>query len=365
TFINKVVCVAGELTLTCTKDSRLAIYSVLFGRSLSGSYTCPQPEGVPEEECQASYANEIVMSMCHGRRECHILASPEVFGNPCSSASNMYMKTVYTCVPKKILKPPKSEEEGEEREEEGEGTKGKDEEAESTRGGYEEGSLRSPPAPPPADPRHTSSTAFYNPTITTRLADKSSDDAEVSVDEKEVEGSTGGRSSSQYPQDESNRAQTELINCTVTILAGAEQREIGYLTEWMQAVAFVKNNFEKFLLYLLLGVSVGLVLFLVVVVTQLLWDRRRARKEAKMMHDPLTSVFAADIDDIDGDLDLDGGLGGGSLSGRSPSPPQDPTREVVRYNTCRGVSGGGLRRQDSDSNPRSLSRNNNNQLFYS
>lgn len=37
----------------------------------------------------------------------------------------------------------------------------------------------------------------------------------------------------------------------------------------------------------------GLVLFLVVVVTQLLWDRRQARKEAKMMHDPLTSVFAA------------------------------------------------------------------------
>lgn len=48
-------------------------------------------------ECKASYANEIVMSMCHGRRECHILASPEVFGNPCSPSSNMYMKTVYTC----------------------------------------------------------------------------------------------------------------------------------------------------------------------------------------------------------------------------------------------------------------------------
>lgn len=77
------------------------------------------------------------------------------------------------------------------------------------------------------------------------------------------------------------------------------------------------------------------------------------------------SCLFADIDDIDGDLDLDGGLGGGSLGGRSPSPPQDPTREVVRYNTCRGISGGGLRRQDSDTNPRSLSRNNNNQLFYS
>ncbi len=55
------------------------------------------------------------------------------------------------------------------------------------------------------------------------------------------------------------------------------------------------GNFEKFLLYLLLGLCAGLVLFLVVVVGQLLWERRRAKRAAKTMHDPLTSVFAAGV----------------------------------------------------------------------
>ena len=39
----------------------------------------------------------------------------------------------------------------------------------------------------------------------------------------------------------------------------------------------------------------GLLLFLFVVVGQLLLDRRRAKKEAKIMHDPLTSVFATGL----------------------------------------------------------------------
>uniref|UniRef100_A0A0P4WLR1 Uncharacterized protein n=1 Tax=Scylla olivacea TaxID=85551 RepID=A0A0P4WLR1_SCYOL len=141
----------------------------------------------------------------------------------------------------------------------------------------------------------------------------------------------------------------------------------------MKAVAFVRGNFEKFLLYLLLGLFVGLVLFLFVVVGQLLWERRRAKREAKNLHDPLTSVFAADIEDIDGDLDLDGtggsigGLGGGGSLPRSPSPQDSHRgpREVVRYNA---YSTYGRRRdgaEEGDGNPLSLTRTNNNQLFYS
>lgn len=126
----------------------------------------------------------------------------------------------------------------------------------------------------------------------------------------------------------------------------------------MRAIAFMKRNLEKLILYLMVGLCVGLLLFLIVVVGRLLLERHQAKKEAKMMHDPLTSVFATDIDDIDGDLDMQGALE--SSLGRSPSP-QEPTQDVVRYNTARP----GIRRQDSDTNPRSLSRNNNNQLFYS
>lgn len=164
-------------------------------------------------------------------------------------------------------------------------------------------------------------------------------------------------SGNDYPRDGIPRSRPDLINCTVTILSGSRDREIGFLTEWMKAIAFIKRNFEKFILYLMVGLCVGLLLFLFVVVGRLLLDRHRAKREAKIMHDPLTSVFATDIDDIDGDLDMSGALG--SSLGRSPSP-QEPTQEIVRYNTTRPV-----RRQDSDTNPRSLSRTNNNQLFYS
>ncbi|XP_053641006.2 protein eva-1 isoform X1 [Cherax quadricarinatus] len=344
TFISKITCVPGDLTLTCEKNSRLAIYSALFGRRLEGSYTCPQPRGVPEEDCQASYANEIVMKLCHGHRECHLGADPKMFGTPCSPDSLMYLTTAYTCVPKKILKTTSQEE---------------DEEAEEGDEVQEEGSLMisamqppsSHPASPdpfyPASPQHTQSpTIFYNPTVTTKTSNKKSE--KVNSPDKD------------YPRD--SVAKPDLINCTVTILSGSRDHKIGFLTEWMRAIAFMKRNLEKLILYLMVGLCVGLLLFLIVVVGRLLLERHQAKKEAKMMHDPLTSVFATGtvfyIDDIDGDLDMQGALE--SSLGRSPSP-QEPTQDVVRYNTARP----GIRRQDSDTNPRSLSRNNNNQLFYS
>ncbi|KAG0730498.1 Protein eva-1 C [Chionoecetes opilio] len=362
TFINKVVCEGGELDVRCDKDARIAIYSVLFGRSRAGSFTCPQPEGVAEEECQASYANEIVMQLCHGQRQCHLVAKPEVFGSPCSPHSNMYMKTVYTCVPKKILK--------ETQDTDDKGGEEGDEEKETMQGGDEAHNQLTPT--PDWPPHHNAPTSFYNPTVTTWLADKKSD--ERPGGSPGAPPGTGGPSGAGGVMEEPPErvpSQPELINCTVVVLSGAPGREIGFLTEWMKAVAFVKSNFEKFLLYLLLGLFVGLVLFLFVVVGQLLWERRRAKKEAKTLHDPLTSVFAADIEDIDGDLDLDGtggsigGLGGGSLP-RSPSPQDShrTPREVIRYNAY-STYGRRSDGHDGDGNPLSLTRTNNNQLFYS
>ncbi|XP_069982485.1 uncharacterized protein [Penaeus vannamei] len=339
-FINKIVCEGGELTLKCGKNSRLAIYSVLFGRSKEGSYMCPQPAGVPEEDCQASFATEMVMSQCHGKRQCELHANSSMYGKPCSPESRMYMKTVYTCVPRKILKEPYQ------------GELEPDEQPEEI---PEESSMMSPPAMPPVrrpdppPPQSSTSyphetkttTVFYNPTVTTKLPEK--------------KGDNGVRD---YPQDGVPRSQPDLINCTVTILSGSKNREIGFLTEWMRAVAFIKKNFEKFILYLMVGLCVGLLLFLFVVVGRLLLERHLAKREAKNVNDPLTSVFATDIDDIDGDLDRSAPHG--SYLCFSPSA-QEPQHDVVRYTTIRS----GIRQQDSDTNPRSLSRTNNNQLFYS
>lgn len=52
-----------------------------------------------------------------------------------------------------------------------------------------------------------------------------------------------------YPQDGVPRSQPDLINCTVTILSGSKNREIGFLTEWMRAVAFIKSTSATALLW--------------------------------------------------------------------------------------------------------------------
>ncbi|KAJ1532331.1 hypothetical protein ONE63_000938 [Megalurothrips usitatus] len=44
------------------------------------------------------------MNICHGKRACNIAADKDTFGAPCRPESRMYLKVVYTCVPRKVLK---------------------------------------------------------------------------------------------------------------------------------------------------------------------------------------------------------------------------------------------------------------------
>ncbi|XP_070072325.1 uncharacterized protein [Drosophila takahashii] len=44
------------------------------------------------------------MQICHGRRRCNLAADANTFGSPCQPNSRMYLKVVYTCVPKQVLK---------------------------------------------------------------------------------------------------------------------------------------------------------------------------------------------------------------------------------------------------------------------
>ncbi|CAL4100604.1 unnamed protein product, partial [Meganyctiphanes norvegica] len=367
TFINKIVCQDSLLDLKCDRNSRLAIYNVLFGRSLDGSIMCPQKTGIPEEDCQASFATEMVMNKCHGQRTCVIIADPNTFGRPCRPESLMYMKTVYTCVPRKILKV------------EYQGQTAPDEETQDMRATptipqkvsvppkpvHESYPASPTPRPSPLHPdpptsshsgdnvnnRHNSHHPYYNPTI------KPTKNTKLQTKDKNADVVVGD-----YPQNISPHERPDVINCTITLLSGSKNPEIGFITEWMKAYAFIRKNFEKLILYMLIGLCTGILLFLIVIIGHLLLDRRRDKQKTKMMQDPLTSVFASDIDDIDGDLSLDmTGPHGSSTLVRTP-PPHDPLPSLeVRYNTVRHSHG--LRWQDSDSNPRTLSRTTNNQLY--
>ncbi|XP_055911331.1 uncharacterized protein LOC129945544 [Eupeodes corollae] len=103
-FRSKVACHNDVAQLECNPYSRIAVYSASFGRTEYESIQCPQPQGVKEETCLASYATETVMQICHGRRRCNLAADANTFGSPCQQNSRMYLKVVYTCVPKQVLK---------------------------------------------------------------------------------------------------------------------------------------------------------------------------------------------------------------------------------------------------------------------
>ncbi|BES93809.1 Galactose Hypothetical protein lectin domain [Nesidiocoris tenuis] len=103
-FRSKVACENDVVQLQCNPNSRIAVYSASYGRTEYESVQCPQPQGVPEETCLVSYGTETVMQICHGKRRCTLSADSATFGSPCKKESRMYLKVVYTCVPRKVLR---------------------------------------------------------------------------------------------------------------------------------------------------------------------------------------------------------------------------------------------------------------------
>nr|XP_033341158.1 protein eva-1 homolog C-like isoform X4 [Megalopta genalis] len=103
-FRSKVACENDVINLVCYPGQRVAIFSASFGRTEHESLQCPQPRGVKEETCIASYATETVMTLCHGKRRCTVVANSSTFGEPCSPDSKTYLRVVYTCVPRAVLR---------------------------------------------------------------------------------------------------------------------------------------------------------------------------------------------------------------------------------------------------------------------
>lgn len=102
-----------------------------------------------------------------------------------------------------------------------------------------------------------------------------------------------------------------------------------------------------------MSIGAGLVLLLLVVIVRLLVQKRRASAQAKFNpNDSLPNEFAEEISEIDADISL-----ATAIPAIPPPPPAPSQNEVVRYGT-------GVRRHDSDTNPRSLSRPGNSQYYY-
>ncbi|XP_055911892.1 protein eva-1 homolog C-like [Eupeodes corollae] len=110
-FRSKIACENDNMPLVCNPYSRIAIYSANFGRTERESVQCSNGSDHPvvedpssKQTCLVSYATETVMQICHGRRRCSITADAGTFGRPCKGDAKMYLKVVYTCIPRKVLK---------------------------------------------------------------------------------------------------------------------------------------------------------------------------------------------------------------------------------------------------------------------
>ncbi len=108
-----MICAGDRLRLKCQKSSRIVIYSASFGSTPNSVPECPQLASsqpisqslTASEECQVSYATETVMSSCHGRKKCSLGVDIGTFGDPgCAKSTRLHLKVVYTCVPKDVLK---------------------------------------------------------------------------------------------------------------------------------------------------------------------------------------------------------------------------------------------------------------------
>ncbi|XP_067118715.1 protein eva-1-like isoform X1 [Centruroides vittatus] len=319
TFYNKIVCEGDRLRLRCHKSLRIVIYSAAFGGTHYGVAECPQPKDSKNQaDCQVSYATETVMSSCHGRRKCSIGADVGTFGNPsCPKGNSLFLKVVYTCVPREILK-------------------------DLDLGGSEDGKDQ------PDDSDYTGfiEAPRYVP-VTPTSADRGLEDSKFTPSFKYVPDL--GRDEIRTTQktdiqsDENIEEEFPDVNCTVV----DDQKVIGFLTEWISAYNFIKENKEKFILYLTLSLGAGLLTFMVVLAVRLYILKRKERKRANLnITDTIPTAFGEDGSDLD-HFDT--------------SDRPDNGVDVIRYGTNRST----MRRQDSDTYPRAPMGRSLNNYYYS
>ncbi|XP_046462380.1 protein eva-1-like isoform X1 [Daphnia pulex] len=393
-FRSKIICENETIQLKCKRNARIAIYSATFGRVQFQSAQCLQPPGIEDETCEASFSTETVMQMCHGKRRCTLNASSSTFGNPCSPQSHLYLRVVYTCVSRRILK---DHYQGELEEDEAPDHQNSfDNEDLMSENSFESEDYAEPvSSATPIPPRHVAAqddASNYDNANNYRTTDRPFGDQQakrggfigdagvvVHVDDMLGDiGSDGGRRHQEWPQPSERDHNNGRHDNTQS--HPSQQNVFGFITDWITSVSFMKENQEKFILYLTLSIAAGILVVLTLLIARMWWQKRRGRREAKSLHssDPIPA-FADDVSDVDNDIDLT------SLSLPPPPPLLSeltslngtmnsgpvPSAEGV-YSAQYGYSGqhgvaGTIRRstvEEGDTHPRSFIRNGNNSHYY-
>ncbi|XP_046571568.1 uncharacterized protein LOC124279747 [Haliotis rubra] len=259
----------------------VAIYSAMFGRTATGTNVC-EYSGPKHIDCQARNTVEAVRSKCHGRKQCVLEAEEYVFGNPCEERVNKYLNVTYTCVPKKIFKAAHRKERRRHHK--------KDRKNSLRSSSTEAGVLTK---------NSETSTPIYKTSrkvITVRPEQASADAA--GSDKKSGKGDPNSVNTNKKagdnnpgfvdpdkdtpikdktkPTEASSGTTTNPCDNYTTVPAGQQRdRSMGILMNWLNAVNFLNKNVEKVILYLVLGVCVGIIILLTVILIKIGRDYKR------------------------------------------------------------------------------------------
>ncbi|XP_052811001.1 uncharacterized protein LOC128238790 isoform X2 [Mya arenaria] len=286
-FSSETVCEGDQLELRCSRSTRIAISTGMFGRASVGDLKCPEllrNTSAIQTTCRSKTAVSELKQICHGRKSCTIYAEEYVFGNPCPKGVNKYLNVVYTCVPKQVLKSNRKH-------------KKKD-------GGKNEGGSVTEHSDhiPPALIESSSSNNKPGPHTTTsqRIDDVFPADAATSENNdiqrhpsdrypgdpvigksKDTHGDKhGGKfedSLSRGSNLEPGKTTTPCMNKTKSRSPNGPSA-VGLLTDWINTFNFMRENKEKALLYLVLGVAFGVISLLFLVIIRLaIINKRKSR----------------------------------------------------------------------------------------
>ncbi|KAG7322424.1 hypothetical protein KOW79_013770 [Hemibagrus wyckioides] len=102
---NRTKCEGDQMLLHCKYPKLLNIYSAVYGRELGDKTVClTEEEQPPPFECLYYGAVDTVKKLCYGKQRCHFIVNDQQFKNPCMPETKKYLRVVYSCVPKSLLK---------------------------------------------------------------------------------------------------------------------------------------------------------------------------------------------------------------------------------------------------------------------
>merc|ERR1712013_306633 len=96
----QIVCEDRASTISCPVGRVIKIQRASYGRT--SAYLCPHEE-IRTTKCSSGYSYDKVSSSCNGGKSCKLVASNEIFGDPCGGTYK-YLDVRYTCVKSVTIK---------------------------------------------------------------------------------------------------------------------------------------------------------------------------------------------------------------------------------------------------------------------